>query len=349
LGDHTLHDDPEAWFHVRAALHVETQLLFHLNQAGVFQHLDRRGPSTAGEMAEALGLVPHVLEVALDYVVGVDNLLERRPDDRFAVSPFGERILDRYGRDTRDGRVFNFFDVRAGAYGPVWAGFGDMLSGEAPYGQGVVRSGEHAANALYKSAQSFAPVLNRIIGESACGAAVEFGVETGLLEHVHRAHPQLTLHGVDRSEQALASSEAHAAQEGVSGIQWIQSDLFDCAGWSEALPNDGPGVFFTIHMHEFLAAGMDAVSGLLTAIRERYPGWRLIVLEQPRLPATAREELPTAQWLYSQANVLIHHLIRNGRILSDPEWTELLASSGRETTRSMPADFLDYRAYVVQL
>ena len=263
LSDPTLHDDPETWFHVRAALHVETQLLFHLNQAGGFQHLDREGPSTGAEIASSLGLVERVLEVAIDYVVGVDHILEALPDGRIAVSSFGERVLTRYGRETRDGRVFNFFDGRAGAYGPVWAGFGAMLSGDTPYGRGVERTGEHAANALYKSAQSFAPVLNRLIGESPAAAAVEFGVETGLLEHVHRAHPSLSLHGIDRSEEALRDSEEHAQREGVTGIAWTRSDLFDVDRWAASIPKGAPGVFFTIHMHEFLAAGRDAAAGLI--------------------------------------------------------------------------------------
>ncbi len=349
MGDETLHNDPETWFHVRAALHVETQMLFHLNQAGVFQHLDRVGPSTVGEMASALNLVERVLEVALDYVVGVDTLLECREDGRFAVTSFGERILERYGRETRDGRVFNFFDVRAGAYAPVWSGLGEMLTGATPYGQGLIRKGEHAANALYKSGQSFAPILTQIIGEEPCVAAVEFGVETGLLEHIHRAHPTLSLHGLDRSEAALQASEMHASREGVTGIQWIQSDLFALEQWSASLSDPGPGVFFTIHMHEFLAAGTDAVATWMDELRARFAGWRLIVLEQPRLPASARDEIPTAQWLYSQANVLIHHLIRNGRILSDREWLTLLGGSEGNDARSVPAEFLDYRAYVVQL
>ena len=83
-------------------------------------------------------------------------------------------------------------------------------------------------------------------------------------------------------------------------------------------------------------------------MRGHFPGWRLIVLEQPRLPIDARGGIPTSQWLYSQANVLIHHLIRNGQILSDREWNDLLRSSDGHVTRNVPADFLDYRAYVVQ-
>ena len=191
-------DNPEEWFHVRAAFYVETQLLFHLNQKGVFSAIYAEGPLTPHALAEKLNLQPEPLAVMLEYVEGVDHLIERDAQGRFQFSEFGLEICQRYGRDTPEGRQFNFFDVRAGAYGPVWSGADGLLDGSTPYGQGIERRGAMAAGALYKSAHAMSPVLREILSSLKVDTAVEWGVETGLLECIAEKDASIHFFFIDR-------------------------------------------------------------------------------------------------------------------------------------------------------
>src|SRR5688572_12405462 len=94
----------QAWFHETATRYVEAQALYHLNKVGVFAALADDGPLGVEELAARLGLVPAILEVLLDYVAGVDDLLARDAARRYALTDFGRRVLERYGRRDADGR-----------------------------------------------------------------------------------------------------------------------------------------------------------------------------------------------------------------------------------------------------
>jgi hypothetical protein len=71
-------ESPESWFHRRATLYVEAQILFHLNQAGVWDRLKRGGPLTAQQIADALRLEAGPTDALLDYVFEVDRRAGRR-------------------------------------------------------------------------------------------------------------------------------------------------------------------------------------------------------------------------------------------------------------------------------
>ena len=114
---------PEEWFHRKATDFVESQILYHLNRVGVW-HALRRGPQSAHDLALALSLVPEVLGILLEYVVGVDRLLEHDDEGRFRLTAFGHDVLTRYGREGQATTTYNFFDVRVGSYGPIWAQLG---------------------------------------------------------------------------------------------------------------------------------------------------------------------------------------------------------------------------------
>ena len=129
---------PRDWFHRLATDYVAAQAIFHLNQAGVFAQLEA-GPASASELSRRLRLQPGILAGLLDYLVGVEDLLRRRPRGRYALSRFGRAVLARFGGAER-GR-FNLFDVRVGAYGPVWSNLGELLAGRARYGKEVRRDG----------------------------------------------------------------------------------------------------------------------------------------------------------------------------------------------------------------
>ena len=59
--------------------------------------------------------------------------------------------------------------------------------------------------------------------------------------------------------------------------------------------------------------------------------------------------IPHARWLYGQSNVLIHHLIKNGQILSREAWIEIFRDGGATVQSANPTGYLDYLAFVVRL
>lgn len=340
--------NPELWFHRLATHYVEAQALFHLNQVGVFQILETAGPLHASEIADRLGLIEHVLDSLLDYVANVDALLVRDAEHRYALGEFGRRVLERFGRREPGGTRYNFFDVRVGAYGSVWNGLDRLLRG-AVYGRDITRAGDAAAEAVYKLVDRIQPALAHVAAEQPTSSIVELGVSTGLLERLGAKDPTLALYGVDRSEAALGKATARAEAAGVSRVQMLKADVFSPDDFLDRIDTTrGPGIVFSVHLHEF-AAGADGAQRLtraLARIAARLVGWRIVAFEQPRLPDAARETQSESQWLYAQSNVLIHHLIGNGQILSEPAWVTLLREAGCEPVTSTAIGYLGYVALV---
>src|SRR6185436_3634008 len=130
-------ESPERWFHRRATMYVEAQVLFHLNQVGVWRLLGSGQALTAAQVADSLRLDPAATDALLDYVHAVDDLLERDAAGRYSLSGFGRKVLERYSDlKAESGRPsINLFDVRVGAYGPVWQNLGRMLSRSGRYGE----------------------------------------------------------------------------------------------------------------------------------------------------------------------------------------------------------------------
>lgn len=319
----------EHWFHQRAAFYVEAQLLYHLSQLGVWHLIARDGPVTTATIAGSLDLSTSALQAVLDFVHGIDDLLEHGPDG-WRVSPFGREIMQRYGR----GDAINFFDVRVGGYGPVWAATDRLLRGEA-----VPRHGAAAAEGVYKVAARFAPGVAALVDELRPSVVLEVGVTTGLLEGL--PGPRI---GLDRHQPALDEA---ARRAGDPAIRWVLGDVFEPATWAADLPHDG--LLFSIHFHELAAQGTERVEGLLDELAAHLPGWRVLALEQPRLQDGDRDGTSEVDWLYAQANVLIHHLIGNGRILYDHEWRALLDGPRRHLEAVRPLDYLGYHAYLTRL
>ena len=244
--------DPQTWFHERATSYVATQMLFHLGRAGVFSML-AEGPATPSAIAERLGLELRILEACLDYLIGVEDLIKRTDGGAVALTAFGQAVLQRYGRGTSEGVQVNMFDVRVGAYGPVWAGLGGMLDGSTPYGRGVARAGEEAATALYTICTRMAPALRAVVADLDVDQAVEIGVTTGLLEQL--SGMGLRLHGLTARRRARGGRAAEDAA-GADPVAWISHDLFEPT-WADDLASGGI-ILFSVHFHEIISAGKTA-------------------------------------------------------------------------------------------
>jgi hypothetical protein len=340
---------PQQWFHEVATHYVEAQILFHLNQVGVFREL-AKGPATGADLANRLDLRLDVLDALLAYVVGVDRLLEIDAQSRYALTGFGEGLLERYGRTDPTGeRFFNFFDVRVGAYQPVWSALGAMLRGDKEYGRDVHREGAYAADGTYKIAPRMMPFLVDLVREYRIESLVEIGVPTGMLAHLAPHLPDTELIGIDKDPNALDEAHRRALALGLDRIRFVRGDFFRPEGWRDAIDPDRRGLIFSLHMHELAAAGLDAMEAVLVSLRAQLPKWHMVALEQDRLPPSKRHTLPQDLWLYAQSNVLIHHLLKNARILSREEWTALFTGAGCEVRAVKPLGYLGYHGYMIAL
>lgn len=341
---------PEVWFHRVATRYVEAQVLFHLNAVGVFERLDTSGPASAAELAAELGLVEPVLATLLEYICGVDGLIALEAGSAtYELTPWGLEVLERYGRRHADGRSFNFFDVRVGAYGPVWSALDRMLTGEVRYGRELTRTGAMAADAVYKVGARLEAPLGAIVDTLGAACVVEVGVTSGLLERLADGRPELGLVGLDRDPAALADLAGRAARAGVTRCRWVEGDFFTPDTWAARLPDVASAVVFSIHFHELLAAGEDRVIEALRRLAAVRPGWHVVAMEQPRLPEADRGRVSETLWLYNHSNLLIHHLIGNGRILTDAGWRGLFERAGCRITSVTPLRYLGYQAYTARL
>ena len=87
----------------------------------------------------------------------------------------------------------------------------------------------------------------------------------------------------------------------------------------------------------------------LRELASRFPGAYVLAFEQPRLNGEARHDADETLWLYAQSNVLIHHLIGNGRILPDEQWRAVFEGAGCRVESIRPVEYLGYNAYLFQL
>lgn len=342
-------DSPESWFHRRATLYVEAQILFHLNQVGVLALLSGGGRYRTSEVAATLSLEPGPTDALLDYIYHVDELLERDDDSRYSLSAFGKEVVRRFSDGKEGGQdSINMFDVRVGAYGPVWGHLSELLTGESRYGEDLHRAGQYAESGVSKLALRFWGALTENIDDLDVGNVLEIGLTTGLLEKVGERYPSLRLYGLDKKQSAIDLSAESAMAHGVAGIHWLHADFVDVPQWAGSVVAGESGLIFSLHFHELMAAGAERFVATLRELRQALPNWSLVAFEQPLLPREDREKIPETLWLYSQSNVLIHHLIGNGRILSREAWIDLgrQASCKRVTDRS--CNYLGYRAFLFE-
>lgn len=341
----------EDWFHVLATHYVEVQALMHLSQVGALTALFHASALSADDLAERCGLEASVLTPLLDYLVDVDEMLIKDAEGRYALTEIGFVTLRRYGREGGDGRMrFNMFDVRAGAYGPVWASLAGLMQGELTYGVDVHRSGERSEDGLVKVGGRLSRPLGDHLESLGATIAVEIGVAAQLVHAFATDKRPWRNVGLDRNPRILERVRISAGEQGLNSLSWVEGDFFEPERWASIVGDRAqPGVLFTLHGHELLALGRERFKDGLGKLAECFPGWHLVLIEQPRLLPEQRASISTSRWLYSASNVLIHHLIGNGVILTHQGWLDLLAEAGCQCVAAPALSYLDYRAYTTKL
>ncbi len=320
--------DPQEWFHRLATHYVEAQIYFHLNQCGVFQKL-QEGASAAA-MAAALDLDERILQSLLDYVADVGDIASVDAEGVFRLTPFGQAVVARYSKVNGERVSYNMFDVRIGAWGPVWVNLGDMLRKTKAYGTDVHRTGEFAADGLFKLAAPLAEAVQRAADQLGATAIVELGPTSGILAQLACAPGggKRRYAGVDIKPESLEAASRLARERGVDFIAWLYGNAFEPAAWMGTLHEEKRVLYFSCHFHEFLSHGVPLVEGALRELTAAPNTAGILALEQPRLEQELRDGSSPTRWLYAQSNVLIHHLIKNARILYGSEWQELLRRGG---------------------
>jgi hypothetical protein len=341
--------DPQLWFHRLATQYVEAQILYHLNQVGVFQALDGGEPQAADAIAAGRGLDAKLLETLLDYVSQIDHLLVKDESGRYSLSEFGSAVIDRFSRQSNGKRTINMFDVRVGCYGPVWGALDSLLRQEARYGEDIRRNGEIATGAVHTLSGKLWPALDSAIHDVGAGWAVELGVSTALLDEIAGCNDEIDLYGVDRDPEALRAARGRAQAADAKRVSWITGDVTEPGDWAGSIDGNGPGLFYSVHFHEFLAQPIPRLQAALRELGARFPRAHVLAFEQPRLQEATRDDSDESLWLYAQSNVLIHHTIGNGRILPDEEWKTVFEQAGCRVASTEPVDYLGYKAYLFQL
>lgn len=340
---------PETWFHKNCTQYVVVQMLYHLSRTGVISCIYENAPISSSELAKKMNLNEPVLESILDYIYNVEEFFTRS-NGKYGFTEFGQKILKRYGTTTTDGKHhFNFFDVRVGCYGPVWQEIGDLVTGKKTYGKEVHRAGEIAVSGLHKLTKGFVPSLSQAINELNPKAIAEMGVSSGLLPQLTKESPNLKCYGIDRSEKALKLEQEFATSEGAAPIIGVQAELFDPYCWKDNIAEKEGVLFFSIHFHEFLAQGNKVVIEFLKKMTECFPGSYVAATEQPRIPFEKKEDVSEFLWLYSNSNILIHHFIGNGKILTDKEWQSVFEEAGCKKVKVEPTNYLGYNLYLYKL
>jgi len=337
----------EQWFHSRATHYVTTQIFYALAQTGVIQYVADHGPTDLAALAKQTDVKQEVLRSLVEYVAAVDPLLSLTPSNQVLLTEFGEAVVARYGR--REGGLLslNLFDVRVGSYGPVWDALPELLRGDAAYGVDIKRQGAVSARALRTICERMTPALLGLVRETQPAFVLEVGVTTGLLESIATRHPEGSYYGLDRSPDALADAATTWPNSSADAIRWVEGDFFQPSSWTEGL-SPQPGLLFSIHFHELLSAGRERLIAALRQLGAQLRGTTLVALEQPH-PGAATGTGDDVLHRYAHSNVLIHHLIGNGRILSTEDWLQLFREAECAVVDDRPIDYLGYRAFVVRL
>ena len=334
---------PEEWFHTLATNYVEAQIYFHLNQVGVVEKLRER-PSTPATLANELELDLRILEILLAYAANVGDLIELVEAGRYGITRFGHEILARYSKSNGEQRRLNLFDVRVGAWGIVWQKLGAMLTKSEVYGRDFRRAGDYAADGLFKLAVPLASVLHDIALEAQVDTLVEIGPTSGLLALLFEAGAARRCVGIDIRQDSLRLAARLAEERNVRDIEWVHGDLFEPGAWLRDITGGHRSLFFSCHFHEFLSQGVDRVAASIRKLATAHGSQGVTILEQPRLELWQRDSISKPQWLYSQSNVLIHHLIRNARIQTVDEWRALLKAAGCTQVHTLPTNAFGFNA-----
>lgn len=338
---------PESYFHEVGTHYVVAELLFRLNQTPALSYLFHKKSASVDLMCQELNLDSKTVSSLFDYLSNVTPLFSMK-DQQITLTEFGEKYLSRFSRRTAAGELqLNFWDVRVGAYGNVWHAVDRLANKSAVYGRDVKREGHFAENGVFKLASQFWPSIKEVLsGIKDLDVVGEFGVNSGLLKFLEDEGIKAKLLGIDKSAESISHVKEKLGSK--SEIGFREADILNVAQWSKGLDRNKPKLFFSIHFHEFMAFD-GLVPGLLKNLKSEFKDCYVLAFEQPRLDPEEREKIAPHLWSYSFSNILIHHLIGNGKILTRSDWKALFESQGGKVLQHKNTGYLGYEMFLVKV
>lgn len=335
-------ESPEHWYHVLGAHYICAQAYFHLNRVGAFELLLQR-PMSAAELAQELKLDLHILSTVLEYVAMVDVFIAS-DGEVFSISEFGRAIIRRYSRVENGASRLNMFDVRVGGFGVVWSHLAELMTAQLAYGRDIRRNNAFVESGLYKLAAKLVDPILAILDRTGTRQVIELGANTGIADKILELRPELSVLIVDRNSANLEDAKKRIAEKGLTArARFVLTDIFHTENWlPQAADEAARPLLFSVHFHEFIKAGEPQLVTLFRRIRAAWPQAEVAILEQPRNHPGDRPQLSQTQWLYSHANVLLHHIIASGRILFNEEWVQLLAQAQLRLLSRAPTNYLGF-------
>lgn len=335
-------DSPEHWYHTLGTHYICAQAYFHLNRVGVLELLLQR-PRSAAELAQQLNLDQRILSTVLEYVAMVDVLIAT-DGQQFSISEFGRAIIRRYSREERGALRLNMFDVRVGGFGVVWSHLAELMTTQLVYGQDLHRNNAFVESGLYKLAAKLVDPILAILDQTGTQQVIELGANTGIADKILELRPELEVLIVDRNSANLEDAKKRIAEKGLTArARFALTDIFHTDNWlPQAVDAQARPLLFSVHFHEFIKAGVPQLVALFQRIRTTWPHAEVAILEQPRNQPGDRPQLSQTQWLYSHANVLLHHIVASGRILFNEEWVQMLAQAQLRLAGRTPTNYLGF-------
>lgn len=340
---------PESFFHEVGTHYVVAEILFSLNQTTILSRLFDAGTLDLEKVCKEERLNQQVVTSLLDYLSNVTPLFEySREKSTVHLSEFGQKYLSRYSRRTADGSLhLNFWDVRVGGYGNVWNAVDRLSTNQLTYGVDIKREGQFAEGGVFKTANGFWPAIESTLKMLTDVDVIgEFGINSGLLKFVEQKIPQLKIMGIDKSNESIQNFKNIFGESKQIDLKY--ENILNVASWGHGLGRSGKKLFFSVHFHEFMAVD-GLVPMLMRNLKNQFDEPYILSFEQPRYDSTERENMQEHLWLYSQSNILIHHLIGNGKILSRTEWARLFESTGGRILEQKPIGYLGYEMFLVKL
>lgn len=337
---------PEEWYHDTAAKYLSAQIFYQLNQVGVFNFILDNQPCSIKEISKQLNLEYETLETSLNYICMVDPLFNIDKDD-LSFSAFGMEVVKRYSRVMGDGKKkINFFDVRVGGLGMVWNNIGNLLTSKVQYGKDIVRRSDQIESGLFTLSIRIADSLSKLLESSGCRHFVELAADTGISERLLEIFADCTVTIVDRNSEKLKEAKQRLKSKGLdSRASFVEADVFDTSRWPLWINKiDKPFTVFSIHIHEFIKVGIEKLDPVLKALSNDSNLTRLLLIEQPRLELKDREKVSKVRWLSLQGNLIIHHMIKSGKILPADTWISLVEQNGFKFLRRDDINYLGFES-----
>ncbi len=338
---------PEEWFHTLGTHFTEAQFIFQLNKTGVIEYLMRNPYSSSQQIAESLKLREAPLSAVLEYMAKVSELFVKN-DKGFYFSDFGLQVLERYKRTDGDTTHYNLLDVRVGAYGNVWENSGALMRGDMVYGKDFIRRGEYANQGVFVLGEKIGQTLEDIIRDEAepYQQVIELALNSGSLVNLSKAFPNLPMIGVDKKSEAVKNYKQAFQEIQSNQDQLICDDIYNLKDWTCKLDTSKKTFIYSLHFHEFLSSGMEALTEFLSGLKKTFSDLTVAIIEVPKVPDSERQNVSEVKWMYSASDVLIHELIEIGKILEEEEWKRLAENSGLEFLRQLDTKAFSFKAFL---